>query len=66
MMNLCIIMSVLLHEICLYCVRYTHQLVIQLTVRNMSIVQYMQFRSSYVGESYNEHEFMYHDFYTIA
>ena len=31
----------------------------------MSILQCMQFHSSYDEESYNEHEFMYHDFYTI-
>ena len=39
---------------------------IQLTVHNMLIVQCMHFHSSYDEESYNEHEFMYHDFYTIA
>ena len=32
----------------------------------MSIVQCIQFSSSYDKESYNEHEFMYHDFCTIA
>ena len=32
----------------------------------MSIVQCMQFTSIYDEESYNEHDFMYHDFYTIA
>ena len=32
----------------------------------MSIVQCIQFHSSYDEESYNEHEFMYHDFCAIA
>ena len=50
----------------LYCVRYTCYFFIQVRVCNMSILQCMQFCSSYDEESYNEHEFMYHDFYTIV
>ena len=50
----------------IYCVRYTHELFIQLTVCNISVVQCMQFTSSYDKECYNEHEFMYHFFCTIA
>ena len=32
----------------------------------MSILQCMQFCSSYDEESYNEHKFIYHNFYTIV
>ena len=32
----------------------------------MSMLQCMQFHSSYDEESYTEHKFIYHDFYTIV
>ena len=55
-----------MHKISYYCVRCTHELFIQLRVYNISVVQCMQFTSSYDKECYNEHDVMYHYFWMIA
>ena len=55
-------MFVLLHKISKYCVRSTHELFIQLRVYDISLVQCMQFTSSYDKECYYEHVVMYQYF----
>ena len=67
-MNLFIMMSVWYYSIKYtnIIVRYPHEFFIQLRLYNISVVQCMQFTSSYDKEFYNEHDVMYHYFSTTA